>query len=286
MPLITILIPVRDAASTIGRTLDSLLPQCEGNDAEVVLAVSDNDSSLAALDVPSVVRVVTVKSPAGVPQLRRVAAFEARGQLLVITEDHCTFPADWLRNLLLAARAKPGSVCGGPVKNGRLTYVGWAQYFTRYSAFLPTGCDRRVSNLPGNNACYPAALIEARRPFLRDGFWEAEFNQQLARAGVPFLLAVKLAVTQHQERRALEYVSLRFRHGRCYGARRQGQRVKLILASPLLPALLFWRMLRAPLHRARFLLVSPLVLLYVVAWSAGEFFGYLTGAGSSCTETD
>ncbi len=274
MPLISVVVPVRQAHHTILQTLQSLIAQCAELDAEIIVAVTRGDSSLNGIDTNQV-RVLTVEPPAGVPQLRSAAAALAGGDFLVITEDHCTFRPGWLQALVQAAAERPGSVCGGPVENGLPTYVGWAQYFTRYAAL--------GNNLPGNNACYPRALIESRLPLLQDGFWEAEFNRTLAASGVPFVMLPSLAVLQHQHRGALEYIALRFRHGRCYGARRKS---RMLLFSPLLPALLYWRMLRARWNHAWFLATSPLILIYVLAWSIGEVTGSLRGAGSSCTETD
>ena len=293
--MISVLLPVRRAEATIAKTVESLLAQCVGQDVEVILAVCQGDQSLSGLVLSKPLRALNVKGPAGVPQLRRAAAAVACGDYLVITEDHCRFPVDWLSGLVQAAARNAGAVCGGPVDNGRDTLAGWAQYFTRYSAFLPVGPERAQHSLPGNNAVYPRALIDRHPALLNDGFWEAEFNAELARSGVPFVLIPELAVSQNQHRGAGEYIPLRFRHGRCYGARRfagssNSAKAKLLLLCPILPALLYWRMLRAVWRArwksAKFLASTPLILIYVCAWCVGEVTGYLAGPGQSCTETD
>ncbi len=290
-PKVSVLIPVRQAEETIQDTLASLLPQCDES-VEVILAMEGSSGVL--LDRGSV-KVIEVEAPAGVPQLRAEAARQARGEWIVITEDHCLFRAGWLELLLESMREHPGAVCGGPVSNARRTYIGWAQYFTRYSAFLPSHPGGEVRNLPGNNACYPAGLIAEHLDLLKDGFWEAEFNEILVQEGIGFVLHAKAVVAQNQHRDAEEFAALRFRHGRCYASRRlasfrQTDRLTLILRSPLVPAILMVRIARA-VFRARwnqgmFLLVSPLVFFYVIAWGLGEFTGYVAGGGSSCTETD
>lgn len=293
--MISIVVPVRQAELTIADTLKSLMAQCKGQSVEIILAICEGDRCLTGVIVEEPARAIVIKAPAGIPQLRREASHMARGEYLVITEDHCLFPAGWVQNLVAATASRPGSVCGGPVANGRLTIVGWAQYFTRYAAFLPVGLDRTSTNLPGNNACYPRRFLEEHSRLLQAGFWEAEFNQELARSGIPFVLMQSLCVLQNQQRRMGEYVSLRFRHGRCYGARRFHkslplQKMKVLLGTPMLPALLYIRMLRSVLrakwNTAKFFASSPLILVYVCAWSLGEITGYLTGAGTSCTETD
>lgn len=297
VPHISVLIPVRRAEKTLAATLASLIEQCRDQSVEVIVAVGATDPSLAQLAGldQDLVRMQIVEERAGVPQLRREALLAARGTFIVITEDHCLFPPGWLRGLARAAGQYPGAVCGGPVDNGRISRVGWAQYFTRYAAFLPAHQSGRVTNLPGNNACYPANLIGDHKALLQNGFWEAEFNHALAKHGVSFHLLSELPVVQNQHRTASEYVPLRFRHGRCYGARRSNSlpglaRAKLLLLCPLLPFLLFFRIARSVVlsrwNRSAFLLASPLILIYVFAWSAGEITGYLAGPGQSCTETD
>lgn len=264
---------------------------------EVIIAVCESDPTCAQLAaiVQDPARLLIIKHPAGVPKLRREATLQARGDLIVITEDHCRFPRGWLDGLVRASEEHPGAVCGGPVDNGRRTLAGWAQYFSRYSAFLPKCTAAQVRTLPGNNACYPGRLISDRLALLEEGFWEAEFNHALASDGVTFRLIPALAVTQYQQRGLIEYIPLRFRHGRCYGARRfqslpNADRVKLLIRSPTLPFLLLFRIARSVV-RARWkmgvlLAVSPIILLYVFAWSVGEVTGYLAGAGRSCSDTD
>jgi Glycosyl transferase family 2 len=296
-PRLSVILPVRRAEATIERTVASLLEQCTDQSVEIIAAVCGNDPSAVLLDAAAraPLRVLTVDAPAGVPQLRRDAALQAKGEFIAIVEDHCGLPAHWLTGILQAAEGHPGAVCGGPVDNGRRSIIGWAQYFTRYSAFLPPTAAGPVRSLPGNNACYPARLIAARIASIHDGFWEAEFNRELARDGVAFQLIPNLAVTQYQVRGAFEYVPLRFHHGRCYGARRIGpaskaERRNLLLRCPTIPLLLFYRIarsvLRARWNRAIFFVVSPLIFVYVCSWSIGEIAGYLAGPGDSCTDTD
>jgi hypothetical protein len=76
-----------------------------------------------------------------------------------------------------------------------------------------------------------------------------------------------LDVSQRQERGPLEYIPLRFRHARCYGARRDR---KPWLAAPLIPIILFLRAARAVFSKRRdqivFVAVSPFVFVYMVSW--------------------
>ena len=290
---LSVIVPIRDASQTATRTLQQLSKQCEDLSAEIIAVISAPDAT--AVDVPAGVRFFRKEGLAGIPQLRRDALLAAAGEWIVITEDHCIFPAHWLRTLVACCEQHNGLVCGGPVANGRRTVAGWAQYFTRYSAFLPTSKSGPATGLPGNNTCYPRELLFQNLDQLREGFWEAEFNSFLRNSGTEFYLQREACVIQDQRRSMWRYVPLRYRHGRCYGARRiqqisSGARLRLLLLCPTLPFLLFFRIARSVLkHRyqpGNFALALPLLLLYLVAWSAGEAAGYVSGASDSCYRTD
>jgi glycosyltransferase involved in cell wall biosynthesis len=294
-PEISVIVPVRQAEATIRRTLESLEAQCAECNAEIIAVVAESDGTsrlLREFRSPHV-RVLVQPSELGVPQLRRDGVLAARAPYLVITEDHCTFPEGWLRRLAGGIREQ-GGVVGGPVRNGNRSFSGWAQYFTRYSAFLTPALRGATGALPGNNAIYSRADIEPYLPLLKEGFWEAEFNHSLAAARHPFWMEPELAVEQHQERGAFAYMPLRFRHGRCYGWRRTRHapslRLRLLAAVPLVPLLLYLRAARKvfakPGYAGRFLLTTPLLLCYFTAWAAGEASGYLFGPGADAWDTD
>lgn len=284
---IAIVLPVRRAERTLRATVASLVSQVGSLDAEVIVTVCELDPCVAMvreLRSNASLRVVITPGLRSIPQLRRDAVAATGAEFVVITEDHCTFPPGWLSRLV--AEAERGAIAGAGVLNGRTSWVGWAQYFTRYSSFLPPLPAGPIDHLPGTNACYPRAVFERYGHLIEDGFWEAEFNAG-ARKTTPLVSVEDCDVTQHQDRGAFEFVALRFRHGRCYGARRQDRHWGRV---PLIPAILCWRAARAVFgkrrHGWRLLAVSPLVLLYFCAWAAGEAVGYALGAGSACSDTD
>jgi hypothetical protein len=286
---VSVVIPVRLAQSTIESTLEAAIRQAREAGGEVIAAVWRGDPSFALVESiaamhSGILRVVAVADRCGVPQLRRDGVRAARAPWIVITEDHCLFPSGWLAGLLKGA----GDVRGGAVRNGRRSYGGWAQFFTRYAAFMPPVKDGPVQHLSGNNACYPRRLLDSAA--INEGFWEAELNRELAGRGARFFMCSALAIEQRQQRGWSEYVPLRFRHGRCYGARRGGSKPVALLRAPLIPAILMWRILRAEMHKRYhlgwFAATLPLLVCYLLAWSLGEVIGTLAGPGQSCRSTD
>jgi len=282
------------AQQTVVSTLEDLLRKCASAPAEVIAVVAEEDPTSALIRKWShpQLRVIVSSGRHSVPQLRREGVLASRADMIAISEDHCLFPANWVERQIQILNARQAHVCGGPVDNGRPGWSGWAQYFTRYCAFLPPGREGWVSTLPGNNACYLGSVLRENLGLLEDGFWEAEVNHELHRRNYKFWFSPDLSVYQRQQRGVVEYAALRFRHGRCYAARKMrtaplGTRVLGVLKSPLVPFVLYGRGLRAVGRRpllASFLASTPLLLMYFIAWSLGECAGWIWGG--DCVDTD
>lgn len=280
------MIPVRRATTTLETCVASIKEACEGLEAEIVVAYASGDETSMIASRLRGVRLVRGEGRRSVPQLRRDGVRAAFGEFILITEDHCTVERDWVTSLLQAAGDHPASAWGGPVRNGRTSWLGWAHYFTRYTAFLPPGRTGYCAHLPGNNALYRRDDLLSLATEWSDGFWEAEFNTVLRAARGPFWYVPCAAVTQQQRRGLFEYVFLRYRHGRCYGARCGKPHSAVFIFVALL---LFWRGARAAARHGkglRFCVAAPLLAVYYAAWAAGEMAGYLAGAGESCNDTD
>lgn len=291
-----VVVPIRLATETIESTLDSLFAQVHDYAVEVIAVVGEDDPTLpiVARFERSNFRLIAVQGEHGVPYLRGCGVRASQAEFVLIAEDHCIYPENWIRSLVGAIERTGADVSGGPVTNGRCSWVGWAQYFTRYSSFMPPVADGAVSSLSGNNACYRREALEAHGACLEYGFWEAEFNAELLRSGRVLWSCSTATVVQRQQRGLIEYLPLRFRHGRCYGARRLAaspqKRRRFVAMSGVVPFLLLFRTLRAVFakknHRLRLVATLPLAATYCVAWSLGEVTGYLAGAGDACQATD
>jgi glycosyltransferase involved in cell wall biosynthesis len=96
----SIVIPTFNGASRIGYCLDSLLKQAAGRDVEI-LVVDDGSSDNTAEVVRgySSVRLIS-QANAGPASARNRGASEARGQILLFTDDDCVPLPDWLEAML------------------------------------------------------------------------------------------------------------------------------------------------------------------------------------------
>jgi len=95
----SIIIPTFNGASRIGSCLDALLPQTAGLDAEI-LVVDDGSSDDTAQIVArySGVRLIS-QANAGPATARNRGALEAKGKIILFTDDDCVPAGDWLSTM-------------------------------------------------------------------------------------------------------------------------------------------------------------------------------------------
>jgi glycosyltransferase involved in cell wall biosynthesis len=263
----------------LGRCLESLAPQCA--EVEVVVAA---DREVVDLErrFPSV-RFLPAHHGAGVFRLRALGVSEARGELVALTEDHCTVAPGWVRALLDGYRAGHALV-GGPVDNGLTTRAfDWAMYLCEYAAYMPPLPEGPVKTLLAVNVAYERRRLLGCRDTWHEAFYENEVQDAL-RDVVPWLVE-KAVVTSHLVARPRAALVHFYRGGRRYGEHRKSTaspaaRILLPLAALAVPALLVWRRIRTVARRRPRLLATvaralPAVVALDCAWAAGEAAGYL-----------
>ena len=97
---VSIIIPTFNGASRIGNCLDALLKQTVGREAEI-LVVNDGSTDNTAEVVAgySGVRLIT-QSNAGPAAARNRGALEARGTIILFTDDDCVPMPEWLAAMI------------------------------------------------------------------------------------------------------------------------------------------------------------------------------------------
>ena len=97
---VSIIVPTFNGASSIGNCLDALLKQTAGRDAEI-LVVNDGSTDNTADVVARYfgVRLIT-QSNAGPAAARNRGALEARGTIILFTDDDCVPMPEWLAAMI------------------------------------------------------------------------------------------------------------------------------------------------------------------------------------------
>jgi glycosyltransferase involved in cell wall biosynthesis len=103
MPTVSVIVPARDAAATIGRTLDALARQQLEESFEVIVVDDGSTDATAAIASSSSLAPIVVPTPgAGPGPARNAGAERARSELLAFTDADCRPRSDWLRRGIAA----------------------------------------------------------------------------------------------------------------------------------------------------------------------------------------
>jgi hypothetical protein len=289
VPELTVVIASVNGWGVLGPTLDALddLPEREGIEVIVVEAVGAALRKRLKDRARPVVVVETDRQP--IPRLRYQGVVRARGRLVAILEDHARVEPGWA-GALIEAHREPWAAVGGPVENGKGGLVNWAVYFCEYAPYMAPIADGETDDLPGNNIAYKRPHLLRHARVLDEGKWESWVNDRLRADGVAIAATNTMVVHHIKEFRLANFLIQRFHFARSYaGMRRPDQspakRLLYGIGSAALPFLLSARVARTVVgkkrHLGRFVLVSPLVGLFLTVGALGEMVGYLFGPGRS-----
>ena len=286
---LSIVIASYNASKTIGRALATLAAQTtrEGWEAIVVDSSTDGTADLVAHDFPWV-RLIRCDTRKYCGDARNLGIAQAHGDLIAFTDADCLADPDFAGAILRAHDRYPDPVIGGAIANGNPeNYTGWAYYYTEFSQWMPGSPPGHVADIPGCCLSLKRSAFERYGPFIEGTYCsDSAFHWALARDGHHPRFEPSIRVAHLNPTRFGNLLRHEVGHGRNFATvriDRKGasglKRLAYVLASPILPALLFGRAARRalgdPRHRFRFLKAAPAVFLAQSAWSLGEFRGYL-----------
>lgn len=296
VPRLSVVVALQQARQPLVACLESLCAQVDpgGTAPELIVVDGSPDGAAAGLVLryPDVTFLRASKARS-LPVLHGIGLAAARGDLVAITEAHCTFAPGWAAAAITAHDATESPAIGGAVEPGEgLRSLDWALYFCDYGQFLSPLVMGPTRDLPGNNVVFKRTVLDRGADLDRCGFWKTFVCQQLAAEGWILLAEPGLVVRYHRRLDLRQLTRRRFLHGRCFGGMRAqrgrpGQRAFYVLTGPLLPWLLLLKLARRVWpkgrYRRRFLLTLPWSIVIVVVWSVGEWVGNLRGPGRSCS---
>lgn len=269
--------------------LASLLPQCARAGVELIVATGADAATRRALEraFPAA-RFVAAPLGADVPRLRGAGLAAARGELVAQTEDHCVAAEGWVDALMAHATADADVVGGGMGNARQERAIDCGAYFSEYG-FFDAARDGSAGGPPlltGANVAYRRHLVAEVAAAAQQGEWENVIHAALARRGCRLVFEPRAQVRQNLAYRFGAFCTDRYEHGRDYALRRiadEGDRGRarrrsaaLLVAAPLLPAVLTYRVARAAgrSQPAAFVRALPYTIAFLTAWSVGEAAAY------------
>ncbi|MCC6139549.1 MAG: glycosyltransferase family 2 protein [Nitrospira sp.] len=289
--LLSVVIATTKAWPEIQPCLESLHAQAVAIGAEVL--VGDGHGQGLPADVAErYPEVKWIPWPGGsVFFLRELAMTQAAGDIVAVTEDHCTVMPEWCERMLAAHRHHPeAAAIGGVVENGATArLIDWSNFlivFGPFTAPIETGTQRTISLQA--NISYKRRVVP--RKLSRLGMMEFLFNRRLCEQGEILIADDQLIVSHNQTWGFWGTFAAHFHNGRSIaGFRLQHvswiERLIRLGGCTVLPAYLLW-VTQGPVIRKRRLLKPalaslPLTALIVICHAAGEFVGYIFGPGNS-----
>ena len=265
-----------------------------GAGVEVHLAHDEPLANAAALEAAGW-RLHRCPKGTSILRLWGAAIAESSQRFFATLDIECPPDSGWWPNLVREL-ATGKRVFTGPVDPGwrpsDWMIVGYlVEYAQFHSPYHPA-----VHEVPGINFVCERALVDSNEVLRQRGWFKTFTLWRLARE--KNIVAARCDAMRVVFRRVLEpksFLRRRYLHGRCFGARRHEQPGQpprwacavFAAALPLLRCLRVWRAARRheDLHRGYWRQLHW-VVLSELAWSWGEFVGYVAGAGDACERLD
>jgi glycosyltransferase involved in cell wall biosynthesis len=279
------------------RCLASLREQAERAGAEVIVVdrMGGATRSRIAREFPA---AVVVAAPEGhratIPELRRIGAERARGDVVAVIEEHCTAPPSWIE-ILSTSFAPEDAAVGGPILDSSFRRLrDWCVYFSEYHNYLPPWPDGERYALNGANVAYDRAKLLAHREALDGGYWEVVLHPALVREG-RFRAVGALGVHHTGPFDYGYYLRQRYLLSRAWGGTQKDlvpatKRLAHLVLGPAFPLFLFARVtsrvLASGRNLGRYVATLPLLVPAWFSYAWGEWLGYLAGPGKALEEVE
>jgi hypothetical protein len=270
--------------------LRSFLGEARAAEAEILVA---DGSGRPPPDDPEIAAAVTWRSIPGESIFRLVETNvrNATGDIVALTEDHCTVRPGWVPSILRAHAEFPqAAAIGGAIENPRTggSRLLWASHLMTQGAHmapLANGPSARTGN-EANISFKRWALADVDRDPI--GFLTIRHARALADRGEMLVNDDRIVVDHHESLGVRATAVVHFDDGRTIaGFRRSGMGrgdwLRMV-GAPLLPLYRTARVVRSTVAKGRAgtaLTALPWLIVLEYSHAAGEFIGYLRGAGRS-----
>ncbi|MDI6758890.1 MAG: glycosyltransferase [Candidatus Omnitrophota bacterium] len=228
-PLITIIIPVKNAEKTIEKCIISLLNLDYSNYEITIVDDTSCDKTPEILkNYEQKIKLITNTLSLGPSTSRNIAALEAKGKYLAFTDADCIVDKYWLKELIAGFNMYPEvAACGGTqeLPKDAVDFEKKVFLFMKKTGFIsdymrkPNAGLAYVSHNPSCNVMYRKNLFLATGGFLK-GLWpgeDVELDYRLKRKGLELLFNPKAIVYHYRPDNLKNFGRMMFRYGLAQG---------------------------------------------------------------------
>lgn len=284
-PTLSVVVGSQNARHSVGRCLSALASQFNGEEVEIIVVDNSTDGTakIVSEDFPAI-KLVRLGEDKRMPELWEIGINQTEGDVVALTTSHFVPDQNWIVEILKAHQS-PYAGIGGAIENDKSAgLISWAVYFCRYSPYMLPFREVTVNDFAGDNASYKRWALDRCQHARRNGFWESFVHEEMRRDGLQLLMTPGIVVYHQKSFTLGAFMKQRFWHARQFGGERALnftplKRMIYILMSPLIPLVFLFRITRRVLTRRKYLreylLSLPILMLFLLSWSAGELSGYL-----------
>lgn len=284
-PKLSVVLASQNALTSVSDCLKTLENQCKEADIQIIVVDNSTDDTAEIIEreFPNV-KLINAAKEKLIPELWGIGIEKSAGEYVALTTTHFVPSENWIAETLLANKADYAGI-GGAIENEEAAgIVSWAVYFCRYSPYMLPFEKVEVEDFAADNASYKRRNLELVEEAMSDGFWENFVHQKMRKADMKLLKTPEIVVYHRDSFTFSGFMSQRFHHGKQFGNTRAAQMplaTRLIYAalSPVIPFLYLYRIIGRVFAKKRnvgkLVLALPVLMLFLLSWSAGEFSGYL-----------
>ncbi|HUQ47513.1 MAG TPA: hypothetical protein VM053_04630 [Gemmatimonadaceae bacterium] len=284
-PALSVVVACAERPDSLHRCIASLQKTCNGIETEIIVvtAVDGFRGHEFSARYPGI-RYIAMPADTLVPRLWSEGITASAAEVVALTISQCSASPGWARSML-SAISRGAVAAGGPLTlSPTASRFDSAIFFLRYSAYL-AGRSQTSAGIAGDNCVYTSKALEAGGWSRTAGFWEVEVNKLLAERGDSIAWVPEAEMEFGDGGSVTANTRRRFVHGRHFGASRRIDRgessTRILLASPLVPMVLFGRAVRrawpSKEYRRKLIAAAPAFAVLSAAWALGEAVGAIGG---------
>jgi hypothetical protein len=286
-PSVSVVIAAHNAGGHLADCLRAVGPQCQQLAADCVVVATGRPPPQELIDgFAPVVRSIWDERDRLVPELWSRGIRATGTDIVALTTAECVPAADWLEQVVKAPWDEI-SAMGGPLELQRpSTLRTEAIFYQRYSGYLLPRDRGLVGDLAADNVAYRRDALMVCADHWWEAFWEPTVHRQLRARGERLLFNPDMLMYFRHHGPVWDMAKQRYWHGWWFAAQRihdsgAAERWLRVVTAPAVPGVLLVRIVKRIAAKRRLsprlILALPVLWLYLLSWSVGEFRGYLQG---------